>query len=203
VSIRIIVVDDHPVTRTGTIAILQRDERLEVVGEADDGDHALALYQTLQPDLVILDVRLPTLSGIAVAHALSALPSPPHILMLSAFSDSASVQAALQAGAQGYVLKRIPGADLLRAVHRVMQGELVVLGVDEGAREGRVPLSPQEVVVLGYLAEGLATKEISQRLGLGARTVETYLTRIYHKLGVTNRAEALAVARREGALPAE
>ncbi len=202
-SIRIMVVDDHPVTRTGTIAILQRDDSLQVVGEAADGAEAIALCRAVEPDLVILDVRLPTISGITVARTLSSLPRPPRLLMLSAFPDNASVHAALQVGATGYVLKSVPGADLLSAVQRVMHGEQVVLGVDGGPSGGRVLLSPQEVVVLGYVAEGLVTKEIAHRLSLGVRSVETYLTRIYRKLGVSGRAEALAVARHHGLLTAE
>ncbi len=202
-SIRIVVVDDHPVTRTGTIAVLGRDAGLQVVGEAEDGAEAIALCRAVEPDLVVLDVRLPTISGIAVARTLTGLPRPPRILMLSAFPDTASVHAALEAGATGYVLKSVPGAALLHAVRRVMDGDQVLLGVEDGPSGGRVLLSPQEVVVLGYVAEGLASKEIAQRLSLGVRSVETYLTRIYRKLDVSGRTEAVAVARRDGLFAAE
>ena len=203
-SSRIVVVDDFPVTRAGTMTILARDASLEVVGEAADGAEALALCRAVQPDLVVLDVRLPTVSGLTVARTLRPLPRPPRILMLSAFPDPAAVHAALAAGATGYVLKSVAGADLLRAVQQVLQGEQVLLGVEAGPEGGRAPLSPQEVVILGYVAEGLATKEIARRLApLSIRTVESYLTRIYRKLGVCSRAEALAVARRAGLFTAQ
>ena len=203
-SIRIVVADDHPVTRTGTITILQQDATLKVVGEAEDGTQALAICQAQKPDLLLLDLRLPRVSGLAVARGLRMMMAhPPRILMLSAYADRVSVRAALHVGAAGYVLKSAAGADLLAAIHRVMQGEQVLLGVDGAAGSGHAPLSPQELVVLRYVAEGLTSKEIAQQAGTSARTVETYLERIYRKLGARNRTEAVMVAQREQLLASD
>ena len=195
-TIRIVVADDHPIVRAGTIMILQRDPEFEVVGEA-----ALALCRSEHPDVALLDVRLPRVSGIAVAAALHALPGSPVVLMLSAYPDAASVWASIDAGALGYVLKSVAEADLIMAIRRVLRGEQVLLGVDGGRKEGRAVVSPQELTVLGYVARGMTSKEIVQEINSSVRTVETYLSRIYQKLGVHNRTEAVMLAQRENLLP--
>jgi two-component system nitrate/nitrite response regulator NarL len=202
-TIRVVVVDDHYVTRTGTIAIVQRDPRYEIVGEAEDGARALALCLELHPDLVLLDTRLPKMDGPTVARTLQMMASPPRILMLSGYGDAASVCTALDAGATGYVLKSVGGADLLAAIGRVLQGDQVLLGVDGAASEGPATLSPQEVIVLGYVAAGMPSKEIAQQVHVSLRTIDTYLARIFRKLDAHNRTEAVARARREGFLSAD
>ncbi len=198
---RIIVVDDHYVTRAGTIAILERDARFAVAGQAADGKEAVRLCQQVRPDLVVLDTRLPGMDGPAVARALRMLARPPRILMLSAYGDAASVRTALEAGATGYVLKSVAGAELLAAVERVLRGEQVLLGVEGGLGAGSALLSPQEIVVLGYVAEGMTSKAIGKKLYLSGRTVDTYLGRVFRKLGAQNRTDAVGRARQEGLLP--
>lgn len=196
-AIRIVVADDHPVTRVGTIAILTRDAELTVVGEASTGDEAITLCRELQPDLLILDVRLPNVDGLHVAQQVIQEALPPAILMLSAYPDAALVRVGLAVGAAGYALKSAPGAALLDAIHRVMKGERPVLvGVSMPEESGRSALSVQETVVLGYVADGLTTKEIAQRLAVSTRTVDTYLSRIFQKLGATTRTQAVTIARR-------
>ncbi len=200
---RVIVVDDHYVTRAGTIAILERDARFEVAGQAADGEEAVRLCRQLRPDLVVLDTRLPGMDGPAVARDLQTMTPPPRILMLSAYADAASVRTALEAGASGYVLKSVAGADLLAAIERVLRGEQVLLGVEGAVDADPATLTPQEIVVLGYVAEGMTSKEIATKVYASSRTVETYLARIYRELGARNRTDAVRRARQEGLLPAE
>jgi len=205
---RVVIADDHPITITGTVAILRGDDALDVVGEATDGAGTLTPCRELRPDLLLLDVRLPDMSGIAVARAVRALPDPPRVLMLSAYPDGATVRAALEAGAAGYVLKSVVGPALLTAIRRVLEGEQVLLSVDGSPQDTRAPLSPQELAVLSLVAEGLTSRAIAARIStpdhtLSARTVETYLSRLYKKMGVGNRAEAVARAQREGLLTPE
>lgn len=196
-TIRIVVADDHPVTRVGTIAILTRDAELTVVGEASTGDEAITLCRELQPDLLILDVRLPNVDGLHVAQQVIQEALPPAILLLSAYPDAALVRVGLAVGAAGYALKSAPGAALLNAIHRVMKGERPVLvGVSMPEESGGSALSVQETVVLGYVADGLTTKEIAQRIAVSTRTVDTYLSRIFQKLGATTRTQAVTIARR-------
>ena len=205
---RVVIADDHPITITGTVAILRGDDALDVVEEATDGAGTLTPCRELRPDLLLLDVRLPDMSGIAVARAVRALPDPPRVLMLSAYPDGATVRAALEAGAAGYVLKSVAGPALLTAIRRVLEGEQVLLSVDGSPQDTRAPLSPQELAVLSLVAEGLTSRAIAARIStpdhtLSARTVETYLSRLYKKMGVGNRAEAVARAQREGLLTPE
>lgn len=196
-TIHIVVADDHPVTRVGTIAILARDAQLMVVGEASTGDEAITLCRELQPELLILDVRLPHVDGLHVAQQVTQEALSPVILLLSAYPDAALVQVGLAVGAAGYALKSVPGAALLDAIHRVMKGERPVLvGVSMPDESEVVTLSAQETVVLSHVADGLTTKEIAQRLNVSTRTIDTYLSRIFQKLGATTRTQAVTIARR-------
>jgi two-component system nitrate/nitrite response regulator NarL len=148
------------------------------------------------PDLVLLDTRLPKMDGPTVARTLRMMASPPRILMLSGYGDAASVDAALDAGATGYVFKSVGGTDLLAAIERVLQGDQVLLGVEGSASEGSGVLSPQELIVPGYVAKGMPSKEIAQTVHVSHRTIDAYLTRIFKKLGAHNRTEAVARAAR-------
>lgn len=196
-SIRIVVADDHPVTRLGTLAILARDADLTVVGEASDGQEAISLCHELRPTLLILDIRLPGIDGLHVTQQLMRETNRPTVLLLSAYPDAALVRAGLAAGASGYALKSAPGIELLEAIHRVMAGERPVLvGVSQPDGDEANALSAQETVVLGHVADGLTTKEIAQLLNVSTRTVDTYLSRIFQKLGATTRTQAVTVARR-------
>lgn len=197
-SIRVVVSDDHPITRAGTVAILQRDKNLQVVGEAADGPETIAVCRETQPDLVLLDVQLPMISGIVVAKRLKVMADPPRILMLSGFSDGALVRSALAAGAISYALKSLAPHDLLAKIYEVMR---MPQGL-EGVRKD-TPLSAQEMIVLCYVAKSLTTTQIGQQMSSSTASVESHLARIYVKLGAQTRSEAVMIAQRNGLLAEE
>lgn len=202
-QVTIVLADDHPVMRTGTRNILHSSMGLKVVGEASDGLQALDLCRELHPDLLLLDLRLPKMEGLMVVHTLKGMNQAPRILMFSAFSDDVLLRAALDAGAHGYVLKSTPGADLLNAIQRVMRGQRVLIGVDKPQTSTYPPLSVQELATLSLVSEGLSTREIALRMNNSTRTIETYLNRIFQKLGARNRTQAVTIARREQLLSPE
>lgn len=138
-----------------------------------------------------------------VAHLLSNAYQAPRIIMFSAFSNAAVVQAALDAGVSGYVLKSADGSDLLDAIYRVMRGQKVLLGVDKPQTRTQPSLSVRELLTLRYVAEGLSTKEIAGRMSSSTRTIETYINRIFHKLGANNRTQAVTIAHRDQLLLVE
>ncbi len=200
--VRTIVATAEGLARTGIGAVLARDSRLLVVGETGDGPEVLSLCRRLRPDLLLLDVHLSRLSGLAVVRLLAADPHRPRILMVSAHADAGSVRLALHNGAAGFLRTAVSGTELLTAVHRVLNGERVLMGV-EGMLQEKVPLASQELVILSHVAQGLANKEIAEHLGISRRTVTTHLANICAKLEVSNRVAAVEAARRYGFLSIE
>jgi two-component system, NarL family, response regulator DesR len=202
-GITVVVADDHPVTRAGTISVLQQSAGISVVGEASDGLQALEVCRTFHPKVLLLDVRLPKMEGLMVAHFLKGTYQAPRIIMFSAYHNASFVRAALEAGASGYLLKNTASADLLEAIQRVMYGQQVLLGVEKPKESKRQMLSGRELVTLGYVAEGMSTKQIALQMSSSTRTIETYLNRAFLKLGATNRTQAVTIARREQLLPVD
>lgn len=200
-SVTIVVADDHPVTRAGIVSMLQHASDVKIVGEVSDGLQALDMCRALRPDVLLLDMRLPKMEGLMVAHHLSCSHQAPRIIMFSTSARRALVQAALEAGVSGYLLKNATGADILHAIYRVMQGQQVLIGVEKPQNSTYPSLSPQEVTTLNYVARGFSTREIAQHMSSSPRTVETYLNRVFSKLGAHNRAQAVIIAYREQLLP--
>lgn len=204
--IRLLLVEDHALVREGTREILERDPRLRVVGEAEDGPSALALVDDLQPDVVLVDLDLPILNGIEVIRRVRAKPDGPLCLVLSAYDDEDYVLAALSAGASGYLLKTAHADELISAIHAAAGGETVLQGSIGRALVARVRsegvphevLSVRELEVLRLAAQGEHTKQIAARLSVSARTVEAHLTAIFNKLGVSSRTEAIMHAASRG-----
>ncbi|GAA2830879.1 response regulator transcription factor [Kitasatospora paracochleata] len=200
--IRVVLVDDHPVVRRGLRAMVDDLPEVEAVGEAGDGAAALALLAELpaerQPDVVLMDLQMGTgMHGVEATRRITALPSPPAVLILTTYSTDADILAAVEAGATGYLLKDAPPEEVAAAVHAAARGETVLAPPVAArllgrVRAGRPSLSPRETEILQLLAEGLANRQISKRLFISEATVKTHLVHIYDKLGVDSRTSAIA-----------
>ena len=212
--IRLILADDHGMVRKGIREYLETDPRMEIVGEATDGEQALEMARTLLPDVVLLDVQMPRLNGIETARRIRSEKLKCAILMVSAYDDDPYVMSALQAGANGYVLKTAAPADLVKAVLTVRAGRLAL---DEGLTQvlarsmsaggpGGPPqaeVSPRELEVLCLIAQGQTNKAIAARLDISDRTVQGHIANIFEKLGASSRTEAVMIGIRLGLIPQE
>ncbi|HET9842716.1 MAG TPA: response regulator transcription factor [Nocardioides sp.] len=210
--IRILVADDHPVVRGGLVALLRTIEGLEVVGEASDGATAVREAQLTRPDVVLMDVRMPDLDGVEATRRIRAAVPSTRVLMLTMYDDDATVFTAMQAGAQGYLLKEAEQDEIVRAVRAVVAGEAIfgpgvaerVLGYFSGPPADPTPAYPfpdlteRERVILELLARGRRTSEIATELYLSPKTVANNMTSIFAKLQVASRAEAIVRAHESG-----
>jgi DNA-binding NarL/FixJ family response regulator len=211
-SIRILVADDHPVVRGGLVALLRTIDGIEVVGEAADGAAAVREAQLTHPDVVLMDVRMPDLDGVEATRRIRAAVPATRVLMLTMYDDDATVFTAMQAGAQGYLLKEAEQDEIVRAVRAVVAGEAIfgpgvaerVLGYFAEQPANAAPAYPfpdlteRERVVLELLARGRRTSEIAADLFLSPKTVANNMTSIFAKLQVASRAEAIVRAHEGG-----
>jgi len=201
-GVTVVVADDHPAMLGSIVQILGRNG-FDVVGEAADGQQALALIESTRPRLALVDVRMPRLSGVEVAVRAAAVAPETAIVFYTAFGDRALLSEALDAGVRGFVLKEAPLADLVRALERVVAGEAyvdpVLAGVLVSARfADRAPLLTQrEREVLRLLADGLANEEIGKRLHISPETVRTHVRKAMAKLEADTRTQAVATALRQ------
>lgn len=201
--LRIVLADDHPMFREGVRSVLESTEGISVVGEAATGDEAVSLALELQPDLILMDIRMPGINGIEATVRIRAERPEQAILIFTMFKDDASVITAIKAGAKGYILKDFEREDLIRAIWTVASGEAVFSG-DVAARMAEFVARPmsrldtfteltyREKEVLSMVVDGCSNAEISQRLELSPKTVSNYMTNIYNKLQVADRTEAIA-----------
>lgn len=202
-----LVVDDHPVVRHGLIAILHYEQDIEVVGDAAEGAQAVQLILELLPDVVLLDLRLPELSGIEVMRRVRAQAPQVRFLVLTTYDTDEYIAPALAAGAQGYLLKDALPDELSRAIHALAQGgaalEPAVAArlLERIADREREELSGREREVLQLIVAGLSNKAIAVQLKLSENTVKSHISHIFGKLGVQSRAEAVAVALQRGLVP--
>jgi DNA-binding NarL/FixJ family response regulator len=199
--ISLLLVDDHFVVRSGLAASLELEDDLRVLGEVDRGELAVAAYERLRPDLVLMDLQLPGMTGIeATAELVRAHPEA-RVLIFSTFARDDEVQAALRAGALGYLQKSSSRDDLLRAVRTVAQGRRYLseeLSRRLDARQAEPEITPRELEILALVAQGNPNKAIAAQLGIGEDTVKQHVSRILAKLKVQDRAQATAEAIRRG-----
>jgi two-component system, NarL family, nitrate/nitrite response regulator NarL len=205
--IRVIVADDHPLYREGVVRALSASGRVEVVAEAEDGRSALAQIQEHLPDVALLDYKLPDLDGVAVTNAVVREQLPTRVLLVSAFSDSGVVYRALETGAAGFVSKEARREQIVDAVLACSRGENVVppdiaAGLVSEIRlrkqDDKPALTQREQEILHLIAAGKSLPEIAKELYLGLTTVKTHVQHLYEKLGVSDRAAAVASAMRRG-----
>ncbi len=217
--IKIVLVDDQVLIREGLRILLPLQGNLEIVGEASNGNEAIAVVQHTQPDVVLMDVRMPLLDGVAATRALRALAPQCRILLLTTFDDNEYVFEGLRAGAAGYLLKDTPSDKLAEAIRTVARGDsflqpsIAAKVVAEFARLSALPPKPQampappalveplserELEILRYLSRGDSNKEIATALYLSEGTVKNHITNILGKLGVRDRTQAALVARERG-----
>jgi DNA-binding NarL/FixJ family response regulator len=207
---RVLIVDDHPIFRDGLVALIDAVPDMTVVAAVGDGDQAVAAVERHEIDVVLMDLNLPTVSGVTATGSIAARPDAPAVLALTMVDDDDTVLAALRAGARGYVLKGAPGEEIAAAVRTVASGGAVfgagvasrVLAATSGA--GPVPAVPgpadeltdREREVLNLIAEGASNAQIARSLGLSIKTVQNYVSRILDKLQVADRTQAALLQRR-------
>ncbi|QKW24264.1 response regulator transcription factor [Kitasatospora sp. NA04385] len=210
--IKVLLVDDEELIRFGLRAVLDAQPDLEVVGEAADGAEALGLVRSLRPDVVLMDVRMPGLDGLAATRAiLRGTDAPPKILVVTTFEADDYVYEALRAGADGFLLKRSRPAEVVQAVRLVAAGESLLFpaairrlaaaraGRDaDGGAVARAGLTGREGEVLRLMARGLSNAEIGERLHLGVQTVKTHVSAVLGKLGARDRTQAVIAAYESG-----
>jgi DNA-binding NarL/FixJ family response regulator len=205
-SLTVLLVDDHPIVRTGLRALLDQRDDVRVVGEAASGEEAVTLAAHLHPDVVLCDLRLGEgIDGVQTTVALRALEPAPAVVILTTFDRDAEILAAIEAGAAGYLLKDVPPTTIVAALRQAAAGQMVLTPeltqrVAQGMRRARVRLTDREMDVLRLLDTGASNREIARTLFVTEATVKTHLVHIFAKLDADSRSRALAVAREWGLL---
>lgn len=198
---RVLVVDDSSVTRLGVVTLIDSQPDMSVVGEAEDGTAALARFRELRPDLVVVDLRMPGLSGVDVTAAICTLDPAARVLVLTSYDGEENIFQALKAGALGYLTKEAPGREILNALRTIATGtRYLPPGIAHQLAERMLhpSLSPRELQVLREIAQGQSNKEIAQSLGISLKTTAMFVASILDKLDVKSRTEAVAVALKRG-----
>jgi two-component system, NarL family, response regulator LiaR len=209
--IRVLIADDHAVVRQGLRTFLDLQEEIDVVGEAADGEEALAAIEELAPDVVLMDLVMPRLDGIEAIRRIRERTPATRVIVLTSFLDDDKVFPAVRAGAAGYLLKDVQPQELVRAIRTVRDGQALLHPAvaarlmeeiaDDSRRRAPDPLTPREREVLALLARGLSNKAIARECGVSEKTVKTHVSNILGKLGVNDRTQAALWAVREGLVP--
>lgn len=203
-KIQILIVDDHPVVREGLAGMLAGQPDFEVVGVAENGHKAIALHKQLEPDVILMDLRMPELDGVEAIQAIKAENTATYILVLTTYDSDADIIRAIEAGAKGYLLKDTPREELFSAIRTASSGESVLAPTVATRLMNRMrspveeSLSAREIEVLELVAIGNSNKEIGKTLHISTATVKTHLIHIYNKLGVGDRTAAVTTALEKG-----
>jgi NarL family two-component system response regulator LiaR len=208
-TIRVLVADDHAIVRKGICALLATEPGIEVVAEAEDGREALAKAESVQPDVILMDLVMPCMDGLEATRRITALQPQVRVLVLTSFAGDDKVFPAIKAGALGYLLKDSGPEDLVRAIQQVHRGEsslhpsiarklLRELSDTSGRGPGTDPLTEREVEVLQLVARGQSNREIAAQLAISEATVRTHVSKILTKLNLCSRTQAALYALREG-----
>jgi DNA-binding NarL/FixJ family response regulator len=207
--VRVLIVDDHPVTRDGLRTAFNMADEIDVVGEAASGEEAIHVVAETKPDIVFMDVRMPGMNGIQATRQIRENNPDTKIILFTIDESRASVAEAIQAGVSGYLLKDASVGELINAARQAMAGKAVIhpsltqafieeVQLVDRPSSPEAPLSPREVEILQKIAYGATTKEVADQLGISFHTVKTHLERIFEKLGANDRAQAVAIAIRQG-----
>jgi len=209
--IRLLIADDHPVVRAGLAGLLSDEPGFEVVAEASDGGEAVRLAAATRPDVVLMDLRMPDVDGVAATARIAggeAGDPPPRVLILTTYESDDQILAAIEAGATGYLLKAAPRAEIVAGIRSVAAGQsalspqVAVRLVERMRRpEPEIVLTARELDVLRLVATGHSNKQIAVALGIGESTVKTHLLKAFEKLGVADRTRAVTLAMERGLLP--
>jgi DNA-binding NarL/FixJ family response regulator len=205
-AIKLLIADDHPVVRDGLSSMFAREPGFEVLGEAADGSEAVRLAQALQPDVILMDLRMPGTDGVTAIAELARQGVAARVLVLTTYDTDSHVLPAIEAGATGYLLKDAPRAELIRAVQAAARGQAVLSPSVATRLMSRVrtpvvePLSQRELEVLALVAAGNTNREAAAALFISEATVKTHLLNIYAKLGVSDRTAAVSAAYNRGLL---
>ena len=208
-AIRLIIVDDHPVVRDGLRGMLAAEADLQVVGEAATGAEAVVLAARVQPDVVLMDLRMPEMDGVTATEQIRARHPEIQILVLTTYDTDADILRAIEAGATGYLLKDAPREELFRAVRATAKGESVLAPavaarlMGQMRRPAEESLSAREIEVLDLVAHGASNKEVGRQLHISEATVKSHLIHVFAKLGVSDRTAAVTTALKRGILRLE
>jgi DNA-binding NarL/FixJ family response regulator len=195
--IRVLIADDHPVVRSGLGAVISQQAEMELAAEAKDGWEAVAKFREHRPDVVLMDLRMPGIDGVAAIRTIKGEFPDARILALTTYEGDVDIHRALEAGASGYLLKDMLLSDVLTAIHAVHRGERVIplaIAAQLAQFTPRVDLSDREVEVLELVARGLSNRDVATAIGRTDETVKVHLKNIFAKLGVADRTEAVTVA---------